>query len=339
MKHEYNGFIPQNIAPIGTKRICVYDKSGNKICTIPLGRLAHPTKRKLYSFGLISDTHICPDITSNNTGTIVSARLDKALTWFEEQGVSLVAHCGDMVNVGFENPKGTYRPEQFVEYQRILNLHPNLQVYACSGNHESYNVPIIEYLEEYRGYVGHDINFTVEHENDVFIFLGMPKATTLYVDGSTLPVPELAWLENQLSANADKRCFVFIHPYMNGDSGDTLGANENDLLPEGYVSNVIKNALNNHGRAVLFHGHSHFMPSMQELDKLTNYTNKNGFPSVHVSSLGWAAYINASGEMIKDINEGIGYIVDVYEDCIIVNGWDFVRDIPTPHGTIKINTN
>ena len=335
MAYKYEHFIPQNTAPNGTKCIGVYKANEERICSIPLGRMTPPTSTKLYSFGLLSDTHICPEISE---GSIVSAKLDHALTWFEEQGVVFVAHCGDMVNVGFENPKGTYNPAQFVEYQRIRNLHPNLTIYACAGNHESYNANICDYENEYKTYTGHDIRFTVEHNKDVFIFMGMPKTTTLYIDGSTLPVPELAWLGNQLTANANKRCFVFIHPYMDDDSGDTLDKNPNDLLPVGYVSNQIKTALINHGNAILFHGHSHFMPYMQEVDSMTNYTETNGFPSVHVSSLGWAAYVNASGEYVKDTTEGFGAIVDVYKDCIVVNGRDFTRDEWSPLGVIKIDT-
>lgn len=131
---------------------------------------------------------------------------------------------------------------------------------------------------------------------------------------------------------------MFIHPYIVGDCGDTLGANPNDLIPEsGYVTNLIKNALINHGRAVLFHGHSHFMPNMQEIDKLTNYTDKNGFPSVHVSSLGWASYIGDDGEMVKDTDEGIGYLVNVYEDYITINSMDFTRNQWSPLGTLKVS--
>ena len=239
MAYKYSHFIPQNAAPKGAKRIGVY-KDGKRVCSIPLGKLAQPTGTKRYSFGLVSDTHLCPEASNGET---VAERFDIALSWFELKGAAFVAHCGDMVNVGFENPKGTYNPEQFAEYRSICNLHPNLPVYACSGNHESYNEPVVTYLDEYKQYVGHDLNFTVAHENDVFIFLGMPKSNTLYVDGGTLPVPELAWLESQLTANADKRCFVFIHVYMDGDSGDTLDKNPNDLLPEGYTATVIKNAL------------------------------------------------------------------------------------------------
>lgn len=233
-------------------------------------------------------------------------------------------------------PTGTYNPIQYDEYKRIRNLHQNLPIYAVSGNHDQ---PVPTYIDKYIECTGHDIRYTVEHDGDVFIFMGQPKVSTLYVDGSTTPVPELAWLENQLSTNADKRCFVFFHPYIVGDSGDTLGANPNDLLPEtGYVPNLIKNALINHGRAVLFHGHAHFMPMMQELDVLTNFTDKNGFPSMHVPSLGWAAYIGDDGSMIKDDSEGYGYLVDVYDDCIYLRGRDFARNEWSGIGTFKIQT-
>lgn len=333
MAYVYRHFIPQNTAPNGATKIGVYDGNGRRLMGIPLGCLAPTTGEKLYSFGLISDTHVCPEA---GVGAIVSARLDSALTWFEEQGAVFVAHCGDIVNVGFENPTGTYNPIQYEEYKRIRDLHPNLPIYAVSGNHDQ---PVPTYIDKYRECTGHDIRFTVEHDNDVFIFMGQPKVTTLYEDGSTTPVPELAWLETQLANNADKRCFVFFHPYIVGDCGDTLGLNPNDLLPEsGYVTNLIKNALINHGRAVLFHGHAHFMPSMQEVDKLTNFTDMNGFPSVHVPSLGWAAHVGSGNEFVKDTNEGFGYLVDVYDDCIVLNGWDFVRGVPAPHGTLKITT-
>lgn len=334
MAYKYPHLIPQNTAPKGAKRIGVY-RDGKRVCSVPLGRLGQPTETKRYSFGLVSDTHVCPN---NPGGDVVSARLDHAFGWFEEQGAVLIANCGDMTNIGFENPKGTYNPAEFAEYQRICNLHPNIPVYGACGNHDSYNAHITEYEDELITYTGRGIRFTVEHGGDVFIFFGQPKSSVLYVDGSTLPIPELEWLQDQLNANPDKRCFVFIHPYLTDDSGNPLGVHPTPIEPAPYVHNVIVNALKDHGRAVLFHGHAHFMPSMQAYDKTCNYTDRNGFPSVHVPSLGWASYIDENNEMQKDPAEGFGILVDVYDDCIVLNGMDFVRDVPAPLGVYKINT-
>lgn len=335
MAYQYSGLIPENIAPKEASQIGVYNAGGKRVIGIPLGRLAQPAGTKRYSFGLISDTHICPDISD---GPAVSARLDSALTWFEEQGAAFVANCGDLTNVGFENPAGTYNPVQFEEYKRILGLHPNLPVYGACGNHDSYNAPIAGYEDELIAYTGHGLQFTVEHDGDAFIFFGQPKSSTLYVDGSTIPVPELSWLEAQLTNNKDRRCFVFIHPYLNDDSGNPLGVHPTPIEPAPYVHNIIVNAIVNHGRAVLFHGHAHFMPSVQELDDTTNYTDKNGFPSVHVPSLAWASFIDSNNEMKKDTSEGYGILVEVYDDCIVLRGWDFVRNACAPHGTFKIST-
>lgn len=333
MTYKYTHFIQQNIAPKGAKYIGAYDSNGKKVCSIPIGRLTPPAKEKLYSFGLVSDTHICPN---NPDGASVSARLESAFSWFAEQGVVLIANCGDMTNIGFENPKGTYNPSEFAEYQRICNLHPNIPVYGACGNHDSYNANIVNYENELNEYTGHGIQFTVEYDGDVFIFFGQPKVTTLYVSGSVIPVPELTWLETQLSNNKDKRCFVFIHPYLTDDSGNPLGVHPTNISPAPYVHNIIVNALKNHGNAILFHGHAHFMPSMQEYDETCNYTDKNGFPSVHVSSLGWASYVDGD-TMTKDTNEGYGAIVDVYDDCIVINGRDFVRNEWSPWGVFKID--
>ena len=337
MAYKYTHFIPQNIAPKGAKSINVYDDNENKICSIPIGRMAQPMGTKRYSFGLVSDTHICPDNTTDNVGTKVSERLDRAFSWFEEQGAVFVAHCGDMTNWGIVDKTGTYNPVEFEEYKRICDSHPNLPVYGICGNHESYYAPIVNYEDKLIEYTGHGIRFTAEHDGDVFIFFGQPKSTTLYVSGSDLPVPELVWLQEQLSNNSDKRCFVFIHPYLTNDSGNPLGVHPVNIAPAPYVHNIIVNAIKNHGRAVLFHGHAHFMPSVQELDKTCNFTNKNGFPSVHVSSLAWASYIK-NMEMIKDNDEGFGAIVDVYDDCIVINCRDFVRNEWSPLGVLKIET-
>ena len=33
-----------------------------------------------------------------------------------------------------------------------------------------------------------------------------------------------------------------------------------------------------------------------------------------------------------------GYIADVYDDCIVLNGMDFVTETPVPLGVYKIDT-
>ena len=328
MKYKYTHFIPQNVAPYGAQAIGVYNASGERICDIPLGRLTPPTGTKRYSFGLISDTHLQPV-----SSTLASIRLETALAWFKGQGAAFVCNCGDITNHGFQNSDGTTDFLQFADYKRICELYPDLPVYASCGNHDSYFTPITNNITELETYTGHGLYFSVEHENDLFIFIGQPTS------GSAMNEEELSWLENLLTENTDKRCFVFIHPYISGDSGNTLNTYGNALLPTtSSIATRLKTALTNHGKSVIFHGHSHFRQSEQEKDETTNYTNKNGFHSVHVPSLAAPAFVNASGSREQTTAESYGYIVDVYDNCIVLNGMDLINNEYVPLGVYKINT-
>ena len=93
-----------------------------------------------------------------------------------------------------------------------------------------------------------------------------------------------------------------------------------------------------HQNTILFHGHSHTVFESQELDESANYTEKNGFRSVHVPSLARPLIVNADGTYYNDDAQSQGSIVDVYADCIVVNGWDFINNKPVALGTLKIDT-
>ena len=58
---------------------------------------------------------------------------------------------------------------------------------------------------------------------------------------------------------------------------------------------------------------------------MANYSDANGYRSVHIPSLGLPRDVTADGTKLEKINaESEGYIVDVYDDYIILNGRDFV---------------
>lgn len=325
MRYEYTHLIPQNVAPSGVNKIGVY-KDGKKIFSIPVGRLTPPEGEKLYSFGLISDTHLAPASYG-----VAEGRFDAALTWFEGQGAAFVCHAGDITNHGLQNSDGTADLQQFAEFKKICDQHPNLPVYAVCGNHDSYFSPITNNLTELEEYTGHGLYYTITYQSDLFVFIGQPSS------GSPMNEDELTWLESLVVRNADKRCFVFIHPYISSDSGNTLNIYGNALLPaSSTITARLKTALISHGKSVIFHGHSHFMQSMQELDETTNYTNKNGFHSVHVPSVGFPAYV-ANGSRTQSTTESYGYLVDVYDGYIMLRGIDFVNDKWSAHGTYKID--
>ena len=336
MAYVYRHFIPQNTAPKGATRIGVYDGNGNKVCTIPLGGLTPPTSGKLYSFGLVSDMHLYPHAA---VAWKPEAKFDNALNFFESWGCVFCAHAGDISQTGLfrESDPDNMDVGQFAAYKEVCDAHPNLPVYGICGNHESYVNPIKENLAELKTYMGTDLYYKVEHQNDVFIFCGQPAATTPMSDEA------FDFLSETLSENSDKRCFVFVHPVWNDDSGDADGVYSNHsglggtLLSSWSKGTALKDLLSQYPKAILFHGHTHIKFEEQAKDKDLNYTNKNGFHSVHIPSLSRPRDI-VDNALVSAESESQGYIVDVYDDCIVLNGWDFVRGVPAPHGTLKITT-
>lgn len=329
MPYKYTHLIPQNIAPAGAKRIGVYNADGKKVLNIPLGRLAPPTGVKLYSFGLISDMHLYKVAVGWSPDT----KLDAALSFFESKGCTMCLHCGDITQTGFynEGDTETLDPAQFEAWQTVCNKH-TIPVHGIAGNHESYVVPITSSLTEFKSYTGDDLIYTMEQGNDLFIMVGQSKGTAMMADES------LQWLYEQLEANRNKRCFVVIHPYIRGDSGDPLAIHREPISTYwGAKTTVLMNLLAHYKNVVLLHGHSHYRFDCQELDETTNYTDKNGFRSVHVPSLGRPRKIVDNTPTYVP-SESYAYVVDVYDGQVVFNGYDMINSKPEPLGTFRLDT-
>lgn len=347
--YKYKHFIPQNIAPKGAKRIGLYASTGKRICTIPLGRLTPPTKEKLYSFGAVSDIHLIKSGLTWNWYPI--QKFDRALSHFQEKGCAMCVVTGDLTQCGYRwNDKNDVELTQMANYRTVCEKYSDLPVYELAGNHESYyNVPITDSSELWLADTGkQDLSYTVEQGNDLFILLGQPTGGTV--------LESLQWLYETLEANRNKRCFVFIHPWLTDDSGNPLNAVTNNVFKM-WQSNtgnknleaVFKNLLAHYKNTVLFHGHSHSKFENQILDACANYTDKNGFKSVHIPSSSRPRDVDAETKEATESNtESQGYLIDVYDDCIVLNGIG-LTDVTAaniaskqynvcPLGTYKIDT-
>lgn len=330
--YKYTHFIRQNIAPRGAERIVVY-RDGAEVTTIPLGRMTPPTGEPNYRFGLLSDIHIYPIAAVAWTPEV---KFENALTYFENEGCAFCVQCGDFTQTGLYLNYGDTEIDlrQFAKYKEICGNHPNLPVYGLCGNHESIQgVPITNNLTELEYYTGHGLYYTVSQGNDLFILIGQPNYNI--VMGSDA----FAWLSTVLADNTDKRCFVFIHSYIEEDSGDPGDLRENSVFDDWGAANTsaFMALLRQYENVVLFHGHSHTKFQCQEFDVNANYTERNGFKSVHVPSLGTPRDLDlAAGKTVDDPNASQGYVVDVYSDCLVLTGMDFVANKPIPLGVYKI---
>ena len=136
---------------------------------------------------------------------------------------------------------------------------------------------------------------------------------------------------------------MFIHSYMVEDSGDHLDYRENSIFNDAYWGAtrraVFMRLMAHYKNTVLFHGHSHTMYQCQQYDKAVNYTERNGFRSVHVPSLSLPRYMDLETEKaVEDQSGSQGCIVDAYDDYIILRGYGYITDEPIPLGTLKIDT-
>lgn len=347
MAYKYKHFIPQNIAPSGTRQIGVYNENRQRVCTIPLGRMTPLNKEKLYSFGIISDLHI-----SYNESVVWQPipKFDNALTYFENYGCVFCVACGDLTNTGFYrrtdegDASTTYLSEEhFTKYKEVCDTHA-IPIYELCGNHENYyGMPITNNLDLLEKYTGKgELSYTVTQGNDLFILIGQPRDLAVMSD------EDFAWLVETLEANKHKRCFVFIHSHIDDnveggveDSGNPAFARENSIF--GYwgatkTANFI-NLMKQYPNTILFHGHTHIKFEAQQFDKEANYSNENGFKSVHVPSSGLPrTLLSADGTWKVDNSGSQGYIVDVYDDCIVLNGMDLINNDYVPLGVYRIDT-
>lgn len=345
--HTYRHFIPENTAPIGARRIIVQDSNNRQVCAIPLGPLTPPAGEPLYRFGVVSDIHLWKTVTASYGYS--NEKFDNILTHFENAGCSLCIVSGDLTITGFytrtnEGDASTQSLDvgQFAQYKAICDSHA-IPVHALCGNHESYyGMPVANNLDLLETYTGRGVlSYAVEQGNDLFILCGQPSPNAVMSDA------DFRWLGETLEANKGRRCFVFVHSHIDDnveggveDSGNPAFARENSIFAYWGAAKTAAfiALLQKYPNVILFHGHTHMMFEGQQFDPAANYSRENGFRSVHVPSSSIPRkLVSADGSFESLHAESQGYIVDAYDDCVVLNGWDFVGGEPVAIGTYKID--
>ena len=328
MKIGITPLIAENFAPSNVLGLAIFN-GDTKICDVDISKMRLPTLgEKLYSFGIVSDLHFHRTSASWNP----DGKFDNALTYFERMGCAFCTHAGDTTQTGFfvEGDTVNLAPEQFARYKAVRDKH-SIPVYGICGNHESYVNPITNNLTELKAYTGTDLYYSVAQGNDLYIFLGQPQGNKPMSDEA------LQWLYSTLETNRNKRCFIFVHPDIS--SGNPLGAYTSNRLFNnwGTKTTAFTNLLKHYKNIILFHGHSHFMFECQALDNTANYTDIDGFKSVHTPSLSRPCDI-IDGVRTSQDDKSYGYLVDVYTNHIILKGYDFIANDIVPIAQYCIDT-
>lgn len=263
----------------------------------------------LYSFGVLSDIHIQYD-----TGL---ADFQRALTWLRDR-VPFTCVCGDLVSFA-----SAENMAQYAEY--VAAYAGDMPLYECAGNHETYpSLGVGGTLDEtlWTETTGKEPFYSFTYGNDVFLFLSLRTETTFTSGG-------LTWLEGQLEANKDKRCFVFQHLHDPEDDAADPSHAYSDMLAytEGQAFLALMRQYTN---AVWFHGHTHLTFGAEQYP----VSEKLGYRSVHIPSLqgprfydeetdSLANYYYENGVQTWGSTLAEGYVVDVYESKIVLRGIDF----------------
>ncbi len=316
-------FIPQNKAPKKNDYIYVYNGT-ELVGKVKTGGLKMPSLgNKLYSFGALSDVHV---------GDSMKARFQKALSYFKDvENVAFTCIAGDLTNEGTEA-----QLQAFGQY--LVDYSPNNPVYVVTGNHDLQSMTSEAPFDFLQAYMGQDLYYTFTRGNDVFIMFGM-SGWYSYTRSQTFSNASLQWLYETLEANRNKRCFLITHPPRFDGSGKPYAPAPTGDLLTGNTGTAFKSLLEHYKNVIYFHGHTHMDFECQKDVSWANYDRMYGCHSVHIPSLMAVKTINSAGDGYDgDSNRGMGYVVDVYENYIVLRGRDFVADKFVPIATYCLDT-
>ncbi len=321
---RYGHFIPENTAPVGAKRIGVYNSKGSRVGFIPLGSLAVNMGTKLYSFGAISDVHISAADSEN--------AFVRALHYFVHTLVDFTVICGDLTNNG--------NAAQLERYRELILSNSRVPVNDITGNHDTYTfgADIETEIKNYDGF----LYCRTLRGDDAFLYVGIKSEGALFTEA------ELEWLQNTLEENRNRRCFVFMHCFLGSGNTPTCG-NANGMYyshcwsgEEGQAQLArFKSLLAHYKNTVFFHGHSHLKFRLQEGCAYANFDDSEGFRSVHIPSVARPRQEDGPDEDTDpdyDDAGSEGYVVDVYEKGIHLRGVDFVSGEFLPIASYWIDT-
>ncbi len=318
---EYEKFIPENKAPQSSNQIHVY-RDDVKVGKINIGNLKMPTLgEKLYSFGAVADVHITYDTAQED--------FQRALSYFnEKEDVDFTCVCGDLTSSG--------TAEQFQTYADYVSAYsPNTPVYEVTGNHDAHQQILTS--DSMREYTNHDLYYSFNKGDDVFIMFGMTQANLNETVETPFSVESLQWLYETLEANRNKRCFVFQHCLRFDGSGKPYAKNPTGNLLNNTQGSVFLSLMEHYRNVIWFHGHSHMKFDCQKDCSYANYDNMFGCKSVHIPSLS-VPRDYANDEYVYNYSESEGYVVDVYENYVVLRGREFVKEKFLPIATYCLDS-
>ena len=320
IERVYSYFNELNIAPYQATKIVVCEKNKTNI----LASYNLPSQfifdssiygNKLYSVGVFSDIHIDGDGT-NDFYSIDD--FSRAMQYCNDNNITYVAVAGDIgCNFFF-----FFNVEK---YNELLDNYPNIDVKVCVGNHDI-NV-------DYENMLGIQQNYVYEYNNDVYLFVSLNAVDRT----NPLSSEQITWLSNKFQQYSSRRIFLFFHFYIDPVGNvDFIHSDTTYLSETEGTSLELRNLLAQYNNVIMFSGHSHLEYRLQALGEYANIKAKTDTMCnlVHISSL--AAPRNRLKQYVSEASEG--YIMDVYKNCIVLRGRDFIKEKFLPIANYLLST-
>lgn len=304
-------------------------------------------EKKLYSFGVLSDIHL-RDTRFRNDSTNANIDYEKALKYYNENGVEFVCVAGDLCanNRPVDDSERVESQQEWIGelqlFEDMNNQHfTGKDVYAIAGNHdctpnghygvnEGMQLIVTEYgdgtktgEQVWKELIGTPLNFVIERNGDVFIFMSMYY--WYYVNWCRQE--DITWLSTQLEKYKDRRVFLFQHLPLPNTFNSPNDERTMGVLAAGQISrsNEFQELAVRYPNVIFFSGHTHYKLGLEsQFENPNTYQKDDSMTMIHCSS-GTYARNFVDGADVNEPNTAEGYIVDVYKDKVIINGVDFMK--------------
>lgn len=298
--------LPESLAiPAGATELLLCSANGKVLANerIP-DMLCAKEETPLYSFAVISDTHVTPYPWNARNRQTAAAFADLAA-----MDLLLTIDNGDVTNNG--------RPREYALLKGMAQKTGLSPFYLTIGNHDVYKNlgSYTEYRDTFLKAAGRDSVYTeLEVEAPAtFLLLGSEGAAdgqALDSGDSVLHEGQLSWLSAQLeAAPKNEPVFIFHHQPLSDSVSGTLGYS--DVIPDSSLHEL----LDGNPQAFFISGHTHYTLGSE----WAAYQYQDGLSVIHDGCV-CESY---DGEEVRRGSEGL--VVEVYEDYLLLRARDFLE--------------
>ena len=285
---------------------------------------------KLFSYGALSDIHIDGD---DDDDAFSKSDFAKEISYFETNGAVAICNSGDITRDGYEHDVAAILP--------LIN-NTNLPIYTARGNHDNANDCSGLNNELYLSIEPNGNLFLKEINGEIFIFCGIISSSAS--ESSIFNDAQITQLSAWLKTYKDRRVFLHEHLFF-GETGNIYNLYSGSGMGDSGNAGEFKKLMSMYRNVILFTGHSHLDFSLQRLGDHANISQRTDTlcHRVHIPSASRPRYNAINTPDIKEntYTYGLGaqgYLIDVYEDFIILKGRDFTKEKNLPYATYILYT-